>query len=166
MRVVIADDELLLREGLGRLLSEVGFEVVGTAAESTSLHRAVNETLPDYYNIVVAGQLATDRALNNTQSTNQHQYSWSYVSSYDFDQGALKGWTVGGALRYLGRALAGYYGDAATLNSAGQIGDGTMTQRNTPAAVSGITTATDVVAGAAHTTARSEQEASSAFTRA
>ncbi len=78
-------------------------------------------TTQDYYNIVVAGQLATDRALNNTQSTNQHQYSWSYVSSYDFDQGALKGWTVGGALRYLGRALAGYYGDAATLNSAGQI---------------------------------------------
>jgi serine/threonine-protein kinase len=47
MRVVIADDELLLREGLARLLSEVGFDVVGTAAESTSLHRAVDETLPD-----------------------------------------------------------------------------------------------------------------------
>ena len=31
MRVVIADDELLLREGLARLLSEVGFDVVGTA---------------------------------------------------------------------------------------------------------------------------------------
>ena len=47
MRVVIADDELLLREGLARLLSEVGFDVVGTAAEPASLHRTVDEALPD-----------------------------------------------------------------------------------------------------------------------
>jgi DNA-binding NarL/FixJ family response regulator len=47
MRVVIADDELILREGLARLLSEVGFDVVGTAAEPASLHRTVDEVLPD-----------------------------------------------------------------------------------------------------------------------
>ena len=29
MRVVIADDELLLREGLARLLTDAGIEVVG-----------------------------------------------------------------------------------------------------------------------------------------
>ena len=33
MRVVIADDELLLREGLARLLTEAGIDVVGTAAD-------------------------------------------------------------------------------------------------------------------------------------
>ncbi|MDQ1604870.1 MAG: hypothetical protein QOE01_2715, partial [Actinomycetota bacterium] len=32
MRVVIADDEALLREGLVRLLTEVGCEVVGAAS--------------------------------------------------------------------------------------------------------------------------------------
>ena len=31
MRVVLADDEALLREGLARLLAEAGFEVAGTA---------------------------------------------------------------------------------------------------------------------------------------
>jgi DNA-binding NarL/FixJ family response regulator len=47
MRVVIADDELLLREGLARLLTEVGFAVVGTAADPASLHRTVDDVLPD-----------------------------------------------------------------------------------------------------------------------
>ena len=47
MRVVIADDELLLREGLARLLVEVGFDVVGTAGEPVLLHRVVDQTQPD-----------------------------------------------------------------------------------------------------------------------
>jgi serine/threonine-protein kinase len=47
MRVVIADDELLLREGLARLLVEVGFEVVGTAGEPVLLHRIVDVMKPD-----------------------------------------------------------------------------------------------------------------------
>jgi len=47
MRVVIADDELLLREGLARLLAEVGLDVVGTATEPAVLHRLVDRELPD-----------------------------------------------------------------------------------------------------------------------
>ena len=47
MRVVIADDELLLREGLARLLTEVGFEVVGKVADPVELARAVDVTRPD-----------------------------------------------------------------------------------------------------------------------
>jgi DNA-binding NarL/FixJ family response regulator len=47
MRVVIADDELLLREGLARLLGEVGVEVVATAGEPGTLQRSVNEYQPD-----------------------------------------------------------------------------------------------------------------------
>jgi hypothetical protein len=78
-------------------------------------------TTQNYYNIVVAGQLATDRALNNTQATNQREYTWSYISSYDFDRGFLKGFTVGAGLRYLGRAIAGYYGDTNNLSTSGQI---------------------------------------------
>ncbi|MDX6676075.1 MAG: hypothetical protein QOE31_127, partial [Solirubrobacteraceae bacterium] len=41
MRVVVADDEVLLREGLSRLLAEVGHEVVATAAEPRELVRQV-----------------------------------------------------------------------------------------------------------------------------
>ena len=47
MRVVIADDELLLREGLARLLAEAGFDVVGKAATGEELLRWVDVTRPD-----------------------------------------------------------------------------------------------------------------------
>ncbi len=47
MRVVIADDETLLREGLARLLAEAGFDVVGKAATATELVRSVELTKPD-----------------------------------------------------------------------------------------------------------------------
>ena len=47
MRIVIADDEMLLREGLARLLSDAGFEVVGKATNGSELLRAVRLTSPD-----------------------------------------------------------------------------------------------------------------------
>lgn len=47
MRVVIADDETLLREGLARLLDEAGFQVVGKAASADELLRRVELTRPD-----------------------------------------------------------------------------------------------------------------------
>jgi DNA-binding NarL/FixJ family response regulator len=47
MRVLIADDELLLREGLARLLSDAGFDVVGKAATGEDLLRQVELTRPD-----------------------------------------------------------------------------------------------------------------------
>ena len=47
MRVVIADDEVLLREGLERLLLEAGFEVVGKVGTAEELLRKVELTRPD-----------------------------------------------------------------------------------------------------------------------
>jgi DNA-binding NarL/FixJ family response regulator len=47
MRVVIGDDELLIREGLARLLGEVGFEVVGKAATAAELLKVVDLSRPD-----------------------------------------------------------------------------------------------------------------------
>jgi DNA-binding NarL/FixJ family response regulator len=47
VRVVIADDETLLREGLARLLGEAGFDVVGTAGTAQELIRRVELTRPD-----------------------------------------------------------------------------------------------------------------------
>ena len=47
MRVVIADDSVLLREGVSRLLAEAGFEVVGQAEDSDELLREVSEKGPD-----------------------------------------------------------------------------------------------------------------------
>ncbi len=46
LRVVIADDSVLLREGLARLLDDAGFDVAGTAADAEELLRAVDAHRP------------------------------------------------------------------------------------------------------------------------
>ena len=47
MRVVIAEDSVLLREGLARLLEENGFKVVGQAGDAEDLMRKVRAHRPD-----------------------------------------------------------------------------------------------------------------------
>jgi DNA-binding NarL/FixJ family response regulator len=47
VRVVVADDSTLLREGVVRLLDEAGLEVVGTAADGEDLLRKVRAHKPD-----------------------------------------------------------------------------------------------------------------------
>lgn len=47
MKVVIADDSVLLREGLVRLLEESGFEVAGQAGDADDLLRKVGAHQPD-----------------------------------------------------------------------------------------------------------------------
>jgi DNA-binding NarL/FixJ family response regulator len=47
VRVVIADDSVLLREGVSRLLVEAGFDVVGQASDADELLREVAEKEPD-----------------------------------------------------------------------------------------------------------------------
>ena len=47
MRVVIADDSVLLREGAVRILQEAGIEVVGQAGDAEDLLRKVRAHLPD-----------------------------------------------------------------------------------------------------------------------
>jgi DNA-binding NarL/FixJ family response regulator len=47
MRLVIADDAVLLREGAARLLTEAGFEVVGQAGDADDLLRKVRAHKPD-----------------------------------------------------------------------------------------------------------------------
>ena len=47
MRVAVADDAVILREGLARLLDEAGFEVVGLASTADELLAVVQATRPD-----------------------------------------------------------------------------------------------------------------------
>jgi DNA-binding NarL/FixJ family response regulator len=47
VRVVIADDEVLLREGLERLLTEADFDVVGKVGTAAELRRTIELTHPD-----------------------------------------------------------------------------------------------------------------------
>ena len=47
LRLVLADDSMLLREGIARLLTESGFEVVGQAGGADELVAAVRRHRPD-----------------------------------------------------------------------------------------------------------------------
>lgn len=47
MRVVLADDSVLLREGIARLLAAEGFEVVGQVGDAEALLAAVDRERPD-----------------------------------------------------------------------------------------------------------------------
>jgi DNA-binding NarL/FixJ family response regulator len=47
MRVVVAEDSVLLREGVSRLLQEAGHEVVGQAGDADDLMRKVRAHKPD-----------------------------------------------------------------------------------------------------------------------
>lgn len=47
MRVVVADDVMLVREGIVRLLGDAGVEVVGQAEDADGLLRSVSLTQPD-----------------------------------------------------------------------------------------------------------------------
>ena len=78
-------------------------------------------TTENYYNAVEVSQLAIDEANNGALAPNQREYHWSYLTNYTIEHGALKALSFGGALRYDGRATAGYYGDSIHLNQTGQI---------------------------------------------
>jgi len=47
MRVIVAEDSVLLREGIVRLLEEAGFEVVGQAGDAEELMRKARAHKPD-----------------------------------------------------------------------------------------------------------------------
>ena len=47
MRVVIAEDSVLLREGLARLLTDAGFQVLARCSNPDDIKRAMEQELPD-----------------------------------------------------------------------------------------------------------------------
>ena len=47
-RVVVADDDVLMREGIASLLERGGYEVVGQAGDGSELMRLVSEHQPDF----------------------------------------------------------------------------------------------------------------------
>src|SRR3954447_15245476 len=60
MRVVIAEDQALLRQGIVRLLGDAGFDVVAEAADAPALLRKVGAHRPDV--ALVRGPMAPGNA--------------------------------------------------------------------------------------------------------
>lgn len=75
-----------------------------------------------YYAGVVTPQLTLDRDLQGQSVQGQRKYRWSFLTSYNFTEGPLKGFTVGGSQRWEDKAVIGYYGKPSGVNSyAGQL---------------------------------------------
>lgn len=69
------------------------------------------------YEGVVTPQLTLDRDLQGQSVQGQRKYRWSFLTSYNFTEGMLKGFTVGGSQRWEDKAVIGYYGKASGVNT-------------------------------------------------
>ncbi|MFY9890409.1 MAG: response regulator transcription factor [Streptosporangiaceae bacterium] len=74
MRVVIAEDAVLLREGLVRLLGEAGLDVAGTAGDAAQLIQIVSAERPD---IVLADvRMPPSQTTEGLQAALQIRHEW------------------------------------------------------------------------------------------
>jgi DNA-binding NarL/FixJ family response regulator len=74
LRVVIAEDTVLLREGLRRVLTDAGLEVAATAGDGTELLRLVKELRPD---VVLADiRMPPDQSTEGLQAALEIRRQW------------------------------------------------------------------------------------------
>ncbi|MDR1010804.1 MAG: TonB-dependent receptor plug domain-containing protein [Opitutaceae bacterium] len=69
-----------------------------------------------FYNAVLIPQELSALATDGQQVMGQRKYNGTVLTNYNFERGALKGWSVGGAQRYASKAIIGYYGKASGAN--------------------------------------------------
>lgn len=86
MRVVIADDSLIVREGLARLLAAAGIEVIDQVPDAEALHKAVAIERPDIAIVDVRmppGFRDEGLAAANRLATEQPSVGVLLLSQYD-----------------------------------------------------------------------------------
>lgn len=69
-----------------------------------------------YYNIVVLPQVLLNRELEGQSSPGQRKYRSSFLTSYNFTDGKLKGFFAGGSQRWESKSIIGYYGKVSGAN--------------------------------------------------
>jgi DNA-binding NarL/FixJ family response regulator len=77
MRIVLADDDVLLREGVSSLLERSGFEVVGQAGDGAELLQLVRELTPDL--AIVDIRMPPDHSTEGLQAARAIREEWPGV---------------------------------------------------------------------------------------
>jgi DNA-binding NarL/FixJ family response regulator len=77
MRIVLADDDVLLREGVSSLLERSGFEVVGQAGDGAELLQLVRELTPDL--AIVDIRMPPDHSTEGLQAASAIREEWPEV---------------------------------------------------------------------------------------
>lgn len=67
-----------------------------------------------YYDNIVTPQVAIATDLEGQAAPGQRKYRWSALTTYDFREGRLKGFSIGGSVRWEDKAIIGYYGKPNT----------------------------------------------------
>ncbi|HTI35765.1 MAG TPA: response regulator transcription factor [Miltoncostaea sp.] len=104
MRVIVADDSVIVREGLARLLAEHGLEVVGSAGEPGELMRLVADAAPDVAVIDIRmPPTHTDEGLRAAVAIREHHPATAVLvlSQYVEVGWALRLLREGGGVGYL-----------------------------------------------------------------
>jgi DNA-binding NarL/FixJ family response regulator len=77
VRVVVADDDVLLREGLASLLDRSGFEVVGQAGDATQLLELVHDARPEL--VIVDIRMPPSHATEGLDAAKEIRRDWPHV---------------------------------------------------------------------------------------
>jgi DNA-binding NarL/FixJ family response regulator len=77
VRVVVADDDVLLREGLASLLDRSGFEVVGQAGDATQLLELVRDIRPEL--VIVDIRMPPSHATEGLDAAKEIRRDWPQV---------------------------------------------------------------------------------------
>ena len=69
-----------------------------------------NTSSQNYFNNNVVSQVAASKALEGAVAPDQRKYHASVLSNYRFGEGRLKGFSIGGSLRWESQAAIGFFG--------------------------------------------------------
>jgi DNA-binding NarL/FixJ family response regulator len=126
VQVVVADDAVILREGLARLLEEAGFEVVGLAADADELCALVEDLQPDV--AIVDIRMPPTNTDEGLQAAKQIRARWPHVGILVLSQHVQARYAVellAGGTERVGYLLKDRVSDLGELSeSVKRIGEG------------------------------------------
>jgi outer membrane receptor protein involved in Fe transport len=88
---------------------------------STGGPNGTANTVGNYFNNVVTVPIAVEEAAQGSEVPEETEYSFQYLTNYNFVTGPLKNLGIGGDLHWLGSTLESYYGSQTLLNASGQV---------------------------------------------